>query len=616
MKKFFWPAISFLTVCVLLLLFMCTTVVSTFAATKRNYQQTEDPWGYAYYDGYTFASSGCGIMSTVNAVNYLTGNWINPLELANWAHSMGFYTGTYGTERSMWSYLNSSYFTSSYGFKVVGTAYSTVYDSTFRNHIINGGVAVVHVYGHYMSIVGYNQSTGQYLLWDNAAGPVCGYKRPTSTNGDWCTAAQLEGAWNSSYLTIDWYCLISRTGSSTPSAPTAKSYKVLTNVTSGGGKAGFNDDCSTTSASVTQGTTVYFRVTPNSGYVCTKVVVGGTTFSLKNNGVGSQVYTFGMPAGDVRIDVTFAKIAYSLKSEFVGPGTCDFDGKGCVAAKITEGNVVYYDIRPSAGAKISQILVNGVAQSIPSDPTARVVKSFTMPAKDTTVKIVFVSADGITRYTPKTTATGSGTVSFDKTAYEKGEKVSFTVNPSSGYYCANVSLDGKAVLVTNMGGKATYSFTCAAATPTVNVTFKKNNTTTAVASVDSRVKAVVFDAKYYADKYSDLKAAFGYDEAKLWNHFITFGIKEGRRASKIFDVKYYATHNMDLWSAFGPNMIAAFNHFVNSGIKEANRFVSADFNVKVYRETWEDLRAAFGNDYKEYYIHYTQFGIKEGRKCV
>ncbi len=37
---------------------------------------------------------------------------------------------------------------------------------------------------------------------------------------------------------------------------------------------------------------------------------------------------------------------------------------------------------------------------------------------------------------------------------------------------------------------------------------------------------------YYADTYSDLKNAFGYDADALYNHYITYGKGEGRRISQ------------------------------------------------------------------------------------
>ena len=93
------------------------------------------------------------------------------------------------------------------------------------------------------------------------------------------------------------------------------------------------------------------------------------------------------------------------------------------------------------------------------------------------------------------------------------------------------------------------------------------NSTTEWLSGDA--KSIVFDANYYANKYSDLKAAFGTDKTKLFKHFLDYGIKEGRCASPVFDIKYYVDNNADLKKAFGTDFVAAMKHFVNYGIKEA-----------------------------------------------
>ncbi len=91
----------------------------------------------------------------------------------------------------------------------------------------------------------------------------------------------------------------------------------------------------------------------------------------------------------------------------------------------------------------------------------------------------------------------------------------------------------------------------------------------AAVSIPSNVKSVVFDATYYANKYADLKAAFGTDATRLYNHFINNGIKEGRQASPMFSVDYYLTKNADLKAAFGSNRESAMNHFISYGINEA-----------------------------------------------
>ena len=83
----------------------------------------------------------------------------------------------------------------------------------------------------------------------------------------------------------------------------------------------------------------------------------------------------------------------------------------------------------------------------------------------------------------------------------------------------------------------------------------------------------VFDPVYYANRYSDLRAAFGDDSVLLWNHFCQFGMNEFRQASD-------------------------------------------EFNPEVYKARYPDLVAAFGDDNPMYYYHYVAFGINEGRSAV
>lgn len=94
------------------------------------------------------------------------------------------------------------------------------------------------------------------------------------------------------------------------------------------------------------------------------------------------------------------------------------------------------------------------------------------------------------------------------------------------------------------------------------------------ASPDETVDySAVFDAEYYAEQYSDLKEAFGTDEAALLNHFITCGMAEGRQGN-------------------------------------------AEFNVQAYKAAYEDLQAAYGDDLPAYYMHYIICGKAEGRTAI
>ena len=184
--------------------------------------------------------------------------------------------------------------------------------------------------------------------------------------------------------------------------------------------------------------------------------------------------------------------------------------------------------------------------------------------------------------------------------------------------------------------------------------------------------SAVFDAAYYANRYPDLKAAFGNDESALLQHFIQYGMAEGRQGSSQFDVYSYKNLYPDLRAAFGNNLksyymhyisngkaegrkatgvksiqnpITTYNgvdyssvydynfyikkysdlariytndevgllaHFVNCGMAEG-RQAKANFDVFSYRNQYQDLRLAFGKDLKSYYFHYMNSGKKEGR---
>ena len=84
-----------------------------------------------------------------------------------------------------------------------------------------------------------------------------------------------------------------------------------------------------------------------------------------------------------------------------------------------------------------------------------------------------------------------------------------------------------------------------------------------------------FDHVAYADRYKDLKEAFGYDKEALYNHYITYGIYENRIAE------------------FAPCM--------------------DNFNYIAYADRYKDLREAFGYDKEALYDHYITCGMNEGR---
>ncbi len=115
--------------------------------------------------------------------------------------------------------------------------------------------------------------------------------------------------------------------------------------------------------------------------------------------------------------------------------------------------------------------------------------------------------------------------------------------------------------------------------------------------VPEEMKPLVFDATYYANKYSDVKNAFGSDEAKLYNHFLKYGIEEGRCASPYFDIKYYMSQNSAKMADYCKgNYEKGFDHFLTYAYEEGEltgggaKKLSVTFDCKYYYNTYPILK--------------------------
>lgn len=99
------------------------------------------------------------------------------------------------------------------------------------------------------------------------------------------------------------------------------------------------------------------------------------------------------------------------------------------------------------------------------------------------------------------------------------------------------------------------------------------NVIDAEAAKNKGLTTLTFDAEYYYETYPDLQAAFPFDYEILYNHYLKYGLKEGRSGSRLF-------------------------------------------NCVVYKANYKDLQKAFGRDYKAYCIHYEQYGQFEEREAL
>ena len=147
-----------------------------------------------------------------------------------------------------------------------------------------------------------------------------------------------------------------------------------------------------------------------------------------------------------------------------------------------------------------------------------------------------------------------------------------------------------------------------------------------------------FDVQSYYNEYPDLRAAFGTDIVRYYEHYATFGKGEGRHPSgcasikgmrtslggtdysAVYDPEYYLEHNADVRSFYSRSVgslvllddTGVISHFVSCGMAEGRRGNEA-FDVQSYKNRYTDLQTAYGNRLDLYYLHYLTFGFHEGR---
>lgn len=147
---------------------------------------------------------------------------------------------------------------------------------------------------------------------------------------------------------------------------------------------------------------------------------------------------------------------------------------------------------------------------------------------------------------------------------------------------------------------------------------------------EGRQAKATFDVFSYKNKYSDLRSQFGKNLKLYYEHYMKYGANEGRIAtgvptvqnpitklngvdySRVYDFNYYISKYPDMKRLFGNDDIGALEHFINYGMKEG-RQGKASFELASYKNAYRDLRVAFGDNNKAYYMHYINSGYKEKR---
>lgn len=146
---------------------------------------------------------------------------------------------------------------------------------------------------------------------------------------------------------------------------------------------------------------------------------------------------------------------------------------------------------------------------------------------------------------------------------------------------------------------------------------------------EGRIAKTNFDVNSYRNRYPDLRLKYQTDLPGYYAHFATYGRHEGRSAvgtatlvpvtsykgvdySPVYGFTPYLSLNADMQSGFENNDAGALLHFVNYGMSEG-RNALPDFSAESYRNRYADLRRSYGNNLEKYYIHFINYGKNEGR---
>lgn len=123
-----------------------------------------------------------------------------------------------------------------------------------------------------------------------------------------------------------------------------------------------------------------------------------------------------------------------------------------------------------------------------------------------------------------------------------------------------------------------------------------------------------FDESYYLWANPDVRAVVGKGFSSGYDHFLQFGLPEGRRPTAYFDAGYYVATYPDVKSAIASGKYHnAFEEYVVSGAA-MGRDPSAFFSERYYGIAYADIGAAVNSGVLVNGLqHYMAYGDREGR---
>lgn len=173
---------------------------------------------------------------------------------------------------------------------------------------------------------------------------------------------------------------------------------------------------------VDYGSSVTFSITPNQGYSIRDV-------QADNVSVGPvSTYTFNNVTSDHAISATFEINRYTITASASQGGTVTPSG----TATVTYGSQAVYNMNPSRGYKVSDVLIDNVSAGAVSSYTFRNISSnHSLEARFEPITFTISASAG---RGGSITPAGSTTANY-------GSDVTYVINPDYGYRVSNVNID-------------------------------------------------------------------------------------------------------------------------------------------------------------------------------
>ncbi len=233
----------------------------------------------------TFGSTGCGMMSTVNAVRFLTGYFIDPRKLADYCSLDGSFTneGTWRYRAFCEGGSVEKYFNQNSDIKVKFEKYwgGGTGAEQCDEYLDKGCACIIHIKGHFMCIAARDKESGKYYLLDSAVYSV----RGTKINGVWLDSSSFaEGG---ACFVDDGFCALAPTEEAIehelPPLDNSENLYSISVSTSKHGHAYIGETEQTHYLGV-GGESVVLHIRPDKGYKCSAILINSEFKKIPNNG--------------------------------------------------------------------------------------------------------------------------------------------------------------------------------------------------------------------------------------------------------------------------------------------------------------------------------------------